>query len=330
MTKRALITGITGQDGAYLAKLLLSKGYQVFGAIRQAGVVNISRLNEIGITENVELIPLDLLNLNSITRVLKKVRPDELYNLAAQSSVAASFKEPLLTGEFTGLGAARLIEAVRTLNPKIKFYQASTSEMFGKVQTVPQNENTPFNPCSPYAAAKLYAHMMTVNYREAYGIFSCAGILFNHESPLRGLEYVTRKITHTVAKIKHGLAGELRLGNLNVQRDWGYAPEYVEAMWMMMQQEKPDDYVIATGEPHTVREFVEKAFSCVDLDWQDYVVVDPAFYRPAEIQLVVGDAAKARAGLNWGPQTTFADLVGLMVEADLKKIELLRKSGNAS
>lgn len=328
MTKRALITGITGQDGAYLARLLLSKAYQVFGAVRQTGVVNTDKLNELGIAEKIEFVPFDMLDYNSIIKVLERVQPDEIYNLAAQSSVAASFEQPLLTGDTTGLGAARLLEAIRTVNPGIKFYQSSSSEMFGKIEAVPQNEKTPFFPCSPYAAAKLYAHFMTVNYRQAYGLFSCAGILFNHESPLRGLTYVTRKITHTVAQIKHGLANELRLGNMDVQRDWGFAPEYVEAMWLMLQQEQPDDYVIATGETHSVREFVEKAFSHVGLDWRDYVVVDPAFYRPADIKLVVGDAAKARIKLGWQPKTAFSELVRMMVDADMARVEQMGRRGN--
>ncbi|MCL4442311.1 MAG: GDP-mannose 4,6-dehydratase [Firmicutes bacterium] len=320
MTKRALITGITGQDGPYLAKLLLSKGYQVFGTVRGFGTPNTERLSEVGIIEEVELVPLELLNLDGITEALETIQPHEVYNLAAQSSVAASFKQPLITGDHTGLGAARLLEGIRTVNPRIKFYQASTSEMFGKVRVIPQNEETSFNPRSPYAIAKLYAHFMTVTYREAYDIFCCAGILFNHESPLRGLDYVTRKITHTVARIKSGLERELRLGSLDVQRDWGFAPEYVEAMWLMIQQEQPEDFVIATGEPHSVREFVQKAFSHVGLDWQDYVVTDPAFYRPAEVNMIVGDPAKAGSKLNWRPKTTFNELVGIMVDADMERV----------
>ncbi|WP_027718312.1 GDP-mannose 4,6-dehydratase [Desulfovirgula thermocuniculi] len=321
MNRKALITGITGQDGAYLAQFLLSKGYKVFGSFRRASTLNLERLDYLGIREEVELIPLDLLDLGNIIRVLEKVQPDEVYNLAAQSFVAVSFDQPVATGEVTGLGAARMLEAIRIVNPKIKFYQASSSEMFGKVQSVPQNEKTPFYPRSPYAAAKLYAHWMTVNYREAYGIFACSGILFNHESPLRGLEFVTRKITYTVARIKHGLANELRLGNLKARRDWGYAPEYVEAMWLMLQQPEPDDYVIATGETHSVQEFAQEAFACVGLDWRDYVVEDPAFYRPADVELLVGDANKAREKLGWRPRTTFKELVRLMVEADLKRVE---------
>lgn len=320
MTKRALITGVTGQDGAYLARFLLAKNYRVFGTVRQPGDINTWCLDELGITGGVELVPLDMSDFDAAVKVLVKTQPEEIYNLAAQSSVALSFEQPLATGDITGLGAARMLEAVRTVDRQIKIYQASSSEMFGKAQAVPQNEGSPFNPRSPYAIAKLYAHLMTVNYREAHGLFCCAGILFNHESSLRGPGYVTRKITDTVAKIKYGLEKELRIGHLDVQRDWGYAPEYVEAMWLMLQQEKPDDYVIATGETHTVREFVEKAFSYAGLDWQDYVVTDPAFYRPAEIQLVVGDAAKAATKLGWQPKTTFDELVRLMVEADIKRI----------
>lgn len=318
--KTALITGITGQDGAYLARLLLSKGYRVCGGFRRASTVNLERLDYLGIREKIDLIPFDLLDLGGMIRVLEKVQPDEVYNLAAQSFVGVSFEQPVVTGEVTGLGAARLLEGIRTVNPRIKFYQASTSEMFGHVQTVPQNESTPFYPRSPYAAAKLYAHWMTVNYRESYGIFACNGILFNHESEIRGLEFVTRKITHTVARIKHGLASELRLGNLEARRDWGYAPEYVEAMWLMLQQDEPDDYVVATGETHSVREFAEEAFACVGLDWRDYVIVDPAFYRPADVDLLIGDPSKAREKLGWCPQTTFEDLVRLMVEADMRRV----------
>lgn len=320
MSRTALITGITGQDGAYLAQFLLGKGYRVFGAFRRSSTVHFERLEYLGIHDKVELVPLDLLDLGSVIRVLEKVEPDEVYNLAAQSFVAVSFDQPVATAEVTALGAARVLEAIRIVNPRIRFYQASSSEMFGKVQAVPQNEKTPFYPRSPYAVAKLYAHWMTVNYREAYGIFACSGILFNHESPLRGLEFVTRKITHTVAKIKLGLARELRLGNLKARRDWGYAPEYVEAMWLMLQQDEPDDYVIATGETHSVQEFAEEAFACVGLDWREYVVEDPALYRPADVDLLVGDATKAREKLGWRPKTSFKELVCLMVEADLERV----------
>jgi len=320
MAKTALITGITGQDGAYLARFLLSKGYRVCGAFRRSSVINLERLDYLGIREQVELVPLDLLDLGSIIRVLGKCEPDEVYNLAAQSFVAVSFEQPMVTGDITGLGAARLLEGIKLVNPEIKFYQASSSEMFGKVQTVPQNEKTPFYPRSPYAAAKLYAHWMTVNYREAYGIFACSGILFNHESPLRGLEFVTRKITDAVSRIKNGQGKELLLGNLEAKRDWGYAPEYVEAMWLMLQQEEPDDFVIATGETHSVQEFVEEAFTFVNLDWREFVRTDTAFIRPAEVELLVGDPSKAKAKLSWQPKVTFNELVKIMVKADLKRV----------
>jgi len=320
LSKKALITGITGQDGAYLSRFLLEKGYNVYGAFRRTSIINLDRLESLGIKDQLELIPMDLTDQGNIVRVLQKVKPDEIYNLAAQSFVAVSFEQPVTTGEITGLGTANLLEAIRAVNPEIKFYQASTSEMFGKVQTIPQNEETPFYPRSPYSVAKLYAHWMTVNYREAYGIFTCSGILFNHESPLRGLEFVTRKITHSVARIKLGLEGELRLGNMEAKRDWGYAPEFVKAMWLMLQHSKPDNYVVATGETHSVKEFVEEAFSHVGLDWHDYVVVDPSFYRPAEVELLVGDYTKAREKLGWQPKTTFRELVKLMVEADMERV----------
>jgi len=320
LTKKALITGITGQDGAYLSSFLLKKGYHVYGAFRRTSIVNLERIESLGIKDQIEFISMDLTDQGSIIKSLQKICPDEIYNLAAQSFVAVSFEQPVTTGEITGLGVTKLLEAIRIVNPKIKFYQASTSEMFGKVQTVPQNENTPFYPRSPYAIAKLYAHWMTVNYREAYDMFTCCGILFNHESPLRGLEFVTRKITNTVARIKFGLERELRLGNLEAKRDWGYAPEYVEAMWLMLQHDKPDDYVIATGEAHSVKEFVEEAFSYVGLDWQDYVVVDPSFYRPAEVEFLMGDPSKAKEKLGWQPKTTFKELVKLMVEADMERV----------
>lgn len=320
MTKKALITGITGQDGAYLSKFLLEKGYHVYGAFRRTSIVNFDRIERLGIRNQIELISMDLTDQGNIIRLLQKIQPDEVYNLAAQSFVAVSFEQPVTTGEITGLGVTNLLEAIKMVNSKIKFYQASTSEMFGKVQAVPQNEKTPFYPRSPYAVAKLYGHWMTINYRESYGMFACSGILFNHESPLRGLEFVTRKITNTVAKIKLGLEKELRLGNLEAKRDWGYAPEFVEAMWLMLQQGKPDEYVIATGETHSVKEFVEEAFYHVGLDWHDYVVVDPSFYRPAEVDLLVGDSTKARQKLGWQRKTTFKDLVKLMVEADIEGV----------
>lgn len=320
MTKTALITGITGQDGAYLADFLLKKGYHVSGTFRRTSVINLDRLEYLGVKNLINLLPMDLTDQGNIIRILQKVQPDEVYNLAAQSFVGVSFEQPVTTGKITGLGVTNILEAIRLVNKDIRFYQASTSEMFGKVQAVPQSEKTPFYPRSPYGVAKLYAHWMTVNYREAYGMYTCSGILFNHESPLRGLEFVTRKITHTAARIKFGLERELRLGNLDAKRDWGYAPEYVEAMWLMMQQDQPEDYVIATGETHSVREFVEDAFTCAGLDWEDYVVVDPAFYRPAEVELLMGNPAKARERLGWQPRTTFKELVRLMVKADLERV----------
>ena len=320
--KTALITGITGQDGAYLAELLLNKGYTVVGAERRASTRNRMRTNELGITDSVTFADFDLADQGNMLRVLDKHQPDEVYNLAAQSFVALSFEQPVMTGDVTGIGVARLLEAIRTVNPKIRFYQASTSEMFGKVQEVPQTENTPFYPRSPYGVAKLYGHWLTVNYRESYDMYACSGILFNHESPLRGPEFVTRKITLAVARIKRGLQKELRLGNLDAKRDWGFAKEYVEGMYLMLQQNAPDDYVLATGETHTVEAFVEAAFSAAGLQWRDYVVMDPAFVRPAEVDLLLGDPSKAKEKLGWQPRTTFAELVALMVEADLARISV--------
>jgi GDPmannose 4,6-dehydratase len=318
MSKRALVTGITGQDGAYLAQLMLEKGYRVFGAFRRAGTIATSRLDALGITDEVELIPFDLTDHGNMRRVIVATEPDEIYNLAAQSFVGVSFEQPVTTGEITGVGVVRLLEAIREVNPGIRFYQASTSEMFGNVPA-PQNEKTPFYPRSPYAASKLYAHWSTVNYREAYGMHASSGILFNHESPLRGAEFVTRKITRGVACIENGLQSKLKLGNLEARRDWGYAKEYVEAMRLMLQQPRPDDYVVATGETHSVREFVEAAFDAVGLDWERYVVTDPALMRPAEVDLLRGDITKVREKLGWEPKTTFKDLVALMVEADLRR-----------
>lgn len=321
MKRTALITGITGQDGAYLARLLLNKGYRVAGCYRRTSTSHFERIRSLGLIDAIELFPMDLIDPGSIIRVLQEVRPDEVYNLAAQSYVGVSFRQPVVTGEINGMGVANILEIIRSIKPDIRFYQASTSELFGKVMTVPQNENTPFYPRSPYAVAKLYAHWLTVNYRESYGMYACCGILFNHESPLRGTEFVTRKITRTVADIKKGKEHELRLGNLDAQRDWGYAPEYVEAMWLMLQQECPEDYVIATGETHSVREFVTEAFACADLSWQDYVVIDPAFYRPAEVEVLVGDTTKARTRLGWQPRVTFKELVRLMVDGDMNEAE---------
>ncbi len=315
MTKRALITGITGQDGSYLAEFLLEQGYEVIGMIRRSSTVNFERINHI--QNDIILAPGDLMDEVSLIGVLREHRPSEVYNLAAQSFVQTSFSQPVLTGEVTGLGVTRLLDAIRLVDPAIRFYQASSSEMFGKVVEVPQRETTPLYPRSPYGVAKVYGHWITVNYRESYGLFACSGMLFNHESPRRGLEFVTRKITHAVAQIKHGLSNELRLGNLDAQRDWGFAKDYVKAQWLMLQQDQPDDYVIATGQTHTVRRFCELAFGHVGLNYQDYVVVDERFYRPAEVDLLVGDPAKAKAKLGWEPETSFEQLVAMMVDADM-------------
>ncbi|MDP9315957.1 MAG: GDP-mannose 4,6-dehydratase [Chloroflexota bacterium] len=315
MPKRALITGITGQDGSYLAEFLLEQGYEVIGMIRRSSTVNFERINHI--QNDIILAPGDLMDEVSLIGVLREHRPSEVYNLAAQSFVQTSFSQPVLTGEVTGLGVTRLLDAIRLVDPAIRFYQASSSEMFGKVVEVPQRETTPLYPRSPYGVAKVYGHWITVNYRESYGLFACSGMLFNHESPRRGLEFVTRKITHAVAQIKHGLSNELRLGNLDAQRDWGFAKDYVKAQWLMLQQDQPDDYVIATGQTHTVRRFCELAFGHVGLNYQDYVVVDERFYRPAEVDLLVGDPAKAKAKLGWEPETSFEQLVAMMVDADM-------------
>lgn len=313
--KRALITGITGQDGAYLARFLLEQGYEVHGMVRRSSAENNDRIDDI--QDQVHLHQADLLDQLSIVRLVDDVRPHEIYNLAAQSFVPTSWNQPLLTGEFTALGVTRMLEAIRLVDRSIRFYQASSSEMFGRVQEEPQNESTPFWPRSPYGVAKVYGHWITVNYRESYGMFACSGILFNHESPLRGKEFVTRKISHGVARIKLGLANELRLGNLDARRDWGFAGDYVRAMWLMLQQDKPDDFVIATGQQHSVRDFVEQAFAHVGLDWQKYVVIDPALLRPAEVNRLRGDASKARQILGWEPSVTFRELVAMMVDADL-------------
>jgi len=313
--KRALITGITGQDGSYLAELLLDQGYEVVGVLRRSSTVNFERIAHI--QDRVEFAPGDLLDEASLIHILREYRPDEVYNLAAQSFVQTSFIQPVLTGEITGLGVTRLLDAVRLVDPDIRFYQASSSEMFGKVQAVPQVETTPFYPRSPYGVAKLYGHWLTVNYRESYGLHASSGILFNHESPRRGLEFVTRKITHGVARIKLGRQQEIRLGNLEAQRDWGFAGDYVEAMWLMLQQETPDDFVVAMGETHSVREFCEIAFGHVGLQWEDHVAVDEKFFRPAEVDLLIGDPSKAKKTLGWEPKTTFEQLVTRMVDADL-------------
>lgn len=316
--KTALITGITGQDGSYLAELLLSKGYTVFGVVRRASTENFERIAHL--RDQITLLQADLLDLSSLVDAIRKSNPTEVYNLAAQSFVPTSWGQPVLTGEFTALGVTRVLEAIRAVNPNIRFYQASSSEMYGKVLAVPQTEDTPFYPRSPYGVAKAYGHYITVNYRESYNMFAVSGILFNHESPRRGLEFVTRKVTDGVAKIKLGLAKELRMGNLDARRDWGFAGDYVDAMWRMLQQDAPDDYVVATNETHTVRELVETAFGRVDLDWEKYVVIDPAFIRPAEVDLLIGDYAKAKAKLDWEPQTSFTQLVHMMVDADVARL----------
>ena len=319
--KRALITGITGQDGSYLADFLLNKGYTVFGLERRSSQKNrdnIQHLLDRG--SKLHFVSGDLLDEASLVHALREVRPQEVYNLAAQSFVGESWKQPVYTGEVTGLGAVRMLEAIRQVDPGIKFYQASSSEMFGHVQEIPQTEKTPYYPRSPYGVAKLYAHWITVNYRESYGMFAASGILFNHESPRRGHEFVTRKITHTVARIKCGLTKELRLGNLDAKRDWGFAGDYVEAMWLMLQQKTPKDYVIATGETHSVREFVEEAFAYVGLDWKKYVKLDKQFVRPAEVNRLIGDPAKARKELGWTPKVTFKALVKMMMDADMESV----------
>ena len=315
MARRALITGITGQDGSYLAELLLDKGYEVVGMVRRSSIVNYERIAHI--QDRVRIVTGDLLDQVSMIEILRTCRPDEVYNLAAQSFVQTSFSQPVLTGETTALGVTRVLDAVRLVDRDIRFYQASSSEMFGKVREVPQNEQTPFYPRSPYGVAKVYGHWITVNYRESYGLHATSGILFNHESPRRGMEFVTRKITHAAASIKLGLADELRLGNLESQRDWGYAADYVEAMWQMLQQDEPDDYVICTGKTHSVRTLCKLAFDYVGLDYLDHVVMDERFMRPAEVDLLVGDAAKATEAFGWRPRTSFGELVRLMVDADL-------------
>ena len=319
MTKRALITGITGQDGSYLAEFLLTQGYEVIGMVRRSSTVNFERIEHI--QSQVTLATADLLDEVSLINLLREYQPHEVYNLAAQSFVQTSFSQPVFTGEVTALGVTRILDAIRIVNPEMRFYQASSSEMFGKVVEVPQTEQTPFYPRSPYGVAKVYGHWITVNYRESYNMFACSGILFNHESPRRGLEFVTRKISHAVARIKLGLDQELRLGNLEARRDWGFAPDYVRAMWLMLQQNEPDDYVVATGETRSVREFVEFAFSHVGLNYQDYVVQDERYMRPAEVDLLVGDPTKARTELGWQPEVTFEGLVKIMVDADIAMLK---------
>jgi len=327
MSKKALITGITGQDGSYLAELLLSKGYEVHGIIRRSSSFNTERIDHLYQDRHVTGVKLflhygDLSDSASLMRLLHELQPDEVYNLGAQSHVRVSFDVPEYTGDVTALGATRLLEALRETAPKARFYQASSSEMYGLVQAVPQREDTPFYPRSPYGAAKVYAYWMTVNYRESYRMHASNGILFNHESPRRGETFVTRKITRALARIKAGLQKELYLGNLDAKRDWGYAPEFVEAMWLMLQQDQGGDYVVATGETHSVREFLEVAFACADLDWNQYVKIDPRYYRPAEVDLLIGDAAKAKKILGWQPKTTFAELVRIMVQADIDELAL--------
>lgn len=320
---RALITGITGQDGSYLAELLLKKGYDVYGMVRRSSTETFERIDHL--REKIHLIQADLLDQLSIVHIIEETKPDEIYNLAAQSFVPTSWNQPLLTGDFNALGVTRILEAIRLLNKKIHFYQASSSEMFGKVREVPQTEQTPFYPRSPYGVAKVYGHFITVNYRESYNIPATSGILFNHESPRRGLEFVTRKITNGAAQIKLGLANKLALGNLDAERDWGFAGDYVRAMWLMLQQDKAQDYVIATGRSHSVKSFVEAAFGCVNLDYHDYVITDPRFVRPAEVDRLLGNAAKAKKELGWEPEVSFEQLVKMMVDADLERLREEKK-----
>ena len=323
MTKRVLITGITGQDGSYLADFLLGKGYEVFGMVRRSSMEKFDRIDHI--KNRIQIKQADLLDQYSIIKLLEEVQPGEIYNLAAMSFVPTSWNQPVLTAEFTGVGVTRMLEAVRAVNPGIRFYQASSSEMFGKVREIPQSEKTPFHPRSPYGVAKVYGHWITVNYRESYDIFGVSGILFNHESPRRGLEFVSRKVTYNAAKIKLGLAKELKMGTLDAKRDWGFAGDYVKAMWMMMQQPKADDFVIATGETHSVKELVETAFSYLNLDYKDFVVTDESLIRPAEVELLIGDSSKAKEKLGWKPDVNFKNLVKMMVDADM---ELLKKEYN--
>jgi GDPmannose 4,6-dehydratase len=317
--KRALITGITGQDGSYLAELLLEHGYHVYGMVRRASTENFARIEHL--RDRIELVQADLLDQLSLITLVQRLRPHEIYNLAAQSFVPTSWEQPVLTAEFNAIGVTRILEAIRLVDCDIRFYQASSSEMFGQVREVPQVETTPFHPRSPYGVAKVYGHEITVNYRESYGLFACSGILFNHESPRRGREFVTHKITDAAACIKLGLARELRLGNLAARRDWGYAKDYVRAMWLMLQQPAPDDYVVATGEQHTVQEVVEVAFARAGIDWRPYVTIDPALTRPAEVDALVGNAAKARATLGWAPTVSFRELIEMMVDADLATLQ---------
>jgi len=320
MAKKALITGITGQDGSYLAELLLEKGYDVYGMVRRSSMEKFDRIEHI--KEKINIRQADLLDQFSIIKLLDEIRPDEIYNLAAMSFVPTSWNQPVLTAEFTAVWVTRMLEAVRAIDPKIKFYQASSSEMFGKVKEIPQSEKTPFHPRSPYGVAKVYGHWITVNYRESYDIFGASGILFNHESPRRGIEFVTRKVTYNAAKIKLGITKELRMGNLDAKRDWGFAGDYVKAMWLMLQQDEPDNYVVATGATHSVKDLVETAFAYLDLDFQEYVKIDKKYIRPAEVDLLIGDSSKAKKELGWEPEVSFEGLIKKMVDADM---ELLKK-----
>lgn len=319
MAKKALITGITGQDGSYLAELLLSKGYEVYGMVRRTSTVYYERIRHI--QKDLHIIQGDMGDLSSLITAISTIQPDEVYNLAAQSFVPTSWNQPVFTGDITGLGVTRILDAIRTVNPEIRFYQASSSEMFGKVREVPQSENTPFYPRSPYGVAKVYGHWITINYRESYDMFACSGILFNHESPRRGMEFVTRKVTYHAAKIKLGLANEIRIGNTDAKRDWGFAGDYVNAMWLMLQQDEPDDYVVSTDETHSVERLLEVAFDCVNLNWKDYAVQDPRFMRPAEVDLLVGDSSKTREKLGWEPKVSFEELIAMMVESDMQKLK---------
>ncbi len=319
MTKRALITGVTGQDGSYLAEFLLEKGYEVFGMVRRTSIINYERIRHF--QDKINIVNGDMADQTSLQSILRDVQPHEVYNLAAQSFVQTSWGQPVFTGDITALGVTRVLDAIRTINPDIRFYQASSSEMFGKVQEVPQNENTPFYPRSPYGVAKVYGHWITVNYRESYNMFACSGILFNHESPRRGLEFVTRKVTHNAAKIKLGLADKLPLGNLDARRDWGFAGDYVKAMWSMLQQDSPDDYVVSTGQTYSVQKLVEIAFGHLGLDWQQYVYQDERFMRPAEVDLLIGDPSKAKKELGWEPSVSFEELVTMMVDSDVQLLK---------
>lgn len=328
--KSALITGITGQDGAYLAKLLLDKGYNVFGIMARRSTSTMWRLQFLGIEKEVQLIEGDMTDVSSLVRALQTSKPSEVYNLAAQSFVGTSWDQPITTAHITGVGVLNMLEAIRLTDPSIRFYQASTSEMFGLIQEPMQSETTPFYPRSPYGVAKLYGHWITVNYRESFNMFACSGILFNHESPLRGIEFVTRKVTDAVARIKLGKQNELRLGNIDAKRDWGFAGDYVKAMWLMLQQDKPDDYVVATGKTTTVRDMCQIAFSHVGLNYEDYVVIDPQFYRPAEVDILLGDSSKAQQALGWDIETSLEQLIHMMVDADLHRVASEHKEGNAS